>query len=144
MSFVIISLCKLCSAECTKGIWFCGTEMFMLVRVWLRWFLYSCLLTSLLAVHFPSQTRIKFQLPLDLVQESLSSAYKQEPHLHIVFPRRLKCYNDASRDANNVCFTLRCFQISVYELCSSNSCEGRDMLCTVCLVIFFLLEINNV
>jgi hypothetical protein len=103
----------------------------------------TCLLASLLAVHFRSQTRIKFQLPLDLVQESHSSAYKQEPHLHIVFPRRLKCYNDASCDANNVCFTLRCLQISVYELCSLNSCEGRDMLCALRLTVFVLLETND-
>lgn len=71
-------------------------------------------LASLLAVNFPSQRRIKFQLPLDLLEESHSCAYKLEPHLHRVFPGRLKCYNASSSNAN----TVNGFQISVYELCS--------------------------
>lgn len=92
----------------------CATWMFRLCIVAVVFISY--VLASLLAVNFPSQPRIKFQLPLDLLEESHSSAYKQASHLHILFPRRLNCCKDSSCDANTVCFTQRCFQISACEL----------------------------
>lgn len=92
----------------------CATWIFRLCIVAVVFISY--VLASLLAVNFPSQPRIKFQLPLDLLEESHSSAYKQAPHLHILFPRRLNCCKDSSCDANAVCFTQWCFQISVCEL----------------------------